>query len=261
MLNALWLYRNFILNSIQNDIRSRFVRSKLGGLWAILNPLSQVAIYTLVLSGVLSAKLPGVENEYAYAIYLMAGLLAWTLFNETVTRCLGLFVEQGNLMKKMKFPRITLPVIVIGGNLVNNLFLFLAMCFVFLLVKHPFDAYMLWLLPLTLLLSMFALGLGLIIGVINVFVRDLAQVTPIILQVWFWFTPIVYPLDIIPEEGRRWLEFNPVFHFVDAYQSVILFQQSPDLVTLAVLGGISLVLLMLSLILFRRSNEEMVDVI
>src|SRR5690606_35077483 len=120
MLQSLWRYRHFVLSSIRNELVTRFARSKLGGLWMVISPLAQVAIYALILSNLLAARLPGIENKYAYAIYLMAGLLAWTLFSDIITRCLTLFVDQGNLLKKMSFPRITLPAIAVGSSLLNN---------------------------------------------------------------------------------------------------------------------------------------------
>src|SRR3989338_3508055 len=98
---GIWEYRHFILSSIRNDVINRFARSKLGSLWSLFNPLAQVLIYALILSNVIGAKLPGVENQYAYSIYLMAGLLVWNLFSEVISRCLNLFIEQGNLMKKV----------------------------------------------------------------------------------------------------------------------------------------------------------------
>ncbi|MGD9171246.1 MAG: ABC transporter permease [Candidatus Thiodiazotropha sp.] len=261
MLRSLWQYRHFVLSSIRNELISRFARSKLGGLWMIINPLAQVAIYALILSNVLAAKLPGIDNKYAYAIYLMAGLLAWTLFSETVGRCLNLFIEQGNLMKKMQFPRITLPAIVVGSNLLNNGLLFIAMLGIFLLLGHHFSPAMVWLLPLTFILTGFALGAGLVLGVMNVFVRDLGQAVPIVLQVWFWFTPIVYPANIIPEDYRHWLSFNPLYHFTAAYQEIIVYGHSPNMSGLVIIGALTLLLLLLSLFLFRRSSEEMVDVL
>ena len=227
----------------------------------IINPLAQVAIYALILSNVLAAKLPGIDNKYAYAIYLMAGLLAWTLFNETVSRCLTLFIEQGNLIKKMRFPRLALPAIVVGSSLVNNGLLFIAMLGVFLLLGHHFSTAMFWILPLTVVLVGFSLGIGLVLGVMNVFLRDLGQVVPIILQMLFWFTPIVYPVDIIPEEFRHLLRFNPLFHFTTAYQDIIVYGRSPDFSGVAVIFILTCLLLLLSLFLFRRANEEMVDVL
>lgn len=261
MLRSLWQYRHFVLSSIRNELITRFARSKLGGLWLIINPLVQVAIYALILSNVLTAKLPSIDNKYAYAIYLMAGLLAWALFFEIVSRCLNLFIEQGNLMKKMQFPRITLPAIVVGSNLLNNILLFICMVVIFLLLGHHFSLMTLWLLPLTILLAAFALGVGLVLGVLNVFVRDLGQAVPIILQMWFWFTPIVYPANILPEGYRHWLNFNPMYHFTSAYQEIIVNGRPPQVDGIVIISTLAIFLLALSLLLFRRSNEEMVDVL
>lgn len=259
MFRSLWRYRHFVLSSIRNEMISRFARSKLGGLWMIINPLAQVAIYALILSNVLAAKLPGIDNKYAYAIYLMAGLLAWTLFNEIISRCLNLFIEQGNLMKKMSFPRITLPIIVIGSCLLNNVLLFVAMLGIFALLGHQFSTAMLWLIPLTLTVVALALGLGLIFGVMNVFLRDIGQVIPIILQVWFWFTPIVYPESIIPETHRHLLNLNPMFPITSAYHQVLVYNDTPQLDNIAVISIIAVTLMLLSLFMFRRASAEMVD--
>ncbi len=259
MLHALWQYRHFVSSSIRNELVSRFARSKLGGLWMLINPLAQVAIYALILSNVLAAKLPGIDNPYAYAIYLMAGLLAWTLFSEIVGRCLTLFIEQGNLMKKISFPRITLPTIVVGSSLVNNGLLLLAMLGIFLLLGHHFTPAMLWLLPLTVTTTAFAVGVGLTLGVMNVFLRDIGQAVPIVLQMWFWFTPIVYPATIIPQQYRPWLELNPVYPLVDAYHQVLVYGAAPQIEGMLPIGGLAVGLLLMALFLFRRAAEEMVD--
>jgi lipopolysaccharide transport system permease protein len=261
MFRGLWKYRHFVLSSIRNEMVSRFTRSKLGGLWMIINPLSQVLIYALILSNVLAAKLPGIDNQYAYAIYLMAGLLAWTLFSEIAGRCLNLFIEQGNLMKKMSFPRITLPTIVVGSCLLNNILLFISMLGIFALLGHEFSLVMLWLIPLTLIVIVFAMGTGLILGVMNVFLRDIGQVVPIILQTLFWFTPIVYPITIIPEVYRHWLNLNPIYPLTNAYQQIIVYGNSPQWESLINIVIITLLLAGLSLFLFRRASAEMVDVL
>ncbi len=261
MFRALWHYRYFVRSSIINDLRSRFARSKLGGLWMIINPLAQVAIYALILSNVLATKLPGIQNKYAYAIYLMAGLLAWTLYDELINRCVNLFVAQGNIMKKMNFPRITLPTIVAGSCLLNNLLLFISMLGVFFLLGHHFSLAMLWLLPLTLLLVVLGLGIGLILGVLNVFVRDIGLVVPIVMQVWFWFTPIVYPDNIIPESYRHLLYYNPMFLVTDAYHEILVYNRAPALTGMLPMIIIAVLLLLFSLFLFRRASAEMVDVL
>ncbi|KZC16314.1 ABC transporter [Rhodanobacter sp. FW510-R12] len=258
---AIWSYRHFIVSSIKNDLRSRFARSKLGALWMILQPLAQVAIYALVLSRIMAAKLPGIDNRYAYVIYLMAGMIAWSLFAEVVTRSLTIFVDNGNLMKKMAFPRVCLPIIIAGSSLVNNLLLLVTAVGVFVLIGHSPSMAMLWL-PLLIGINLaFALGLGLILGVLNVFVRDVAQFMMVVLQLLFWLTPIVYMPSIIPDRLRALLEFNPMAHMVIAFQDVLLYGRAPSITGLAVIAATATVLLLFSLILFRRSAPEMVDVL
>ncbi|WP_226647194.1 ABC transporter permease [Microbulbifer variabilis] len=261
MFKGLWRYRNFVLTAIQNEFRSRFIRSKLGGLWLILNPLSQVAIYALILSNVLAAKLPGITNHYAYSVYLMAGLLAWNLFNEIVMRCLTLFVEQGNLMKKMNFPKVTLPTIVTGSCMLNNVLLSIAMLTLFVILGFEFNFQMLWLVPLTLIVVLFAIGIGMIAGVLNVFLRDIGQVLPILMQVWFWFTPIVYPKSIIPEDYHGLMLLNPMAQIVNAYQNVLVYGRAVNLADLLPIITVSILLAVASLFLFRRASAEMVDVL
>lgn len=261
IVSELYRYRSFIVSSIKNDLINRFSRSKLGGLWAILNPLSQVAIYALILSNVLSAKLPGIDNKYAYSIYLMAGLLAWNLFNEIILRSLNMFIENGNLMKKMQFPRSSIPLIVMGSNFINNLLLFFAMLLIFFTLGHGFDWVILWLIPFTILLLLFSIGIGLILGIMNVFIRDIGQVIPIVLQILFWFTPIAYPLNIIPESYRPLLDFNPISYFTRAYQAILAYNQTPDLSILIIISILTASVILLGLFLFRRASAEMVDVL
>lgn len=259
MFRGVWDYRGFILTSIKNEFISRFARSKLGGLWMIIHPLAQVAIYALILSNVLGARLPGIDNKYAYALYLIAGILAWNLFAEIVGRCLTVFIDQGNLMKKMRFPRIALPVIVVGSCLLNNLLLFAAVMVVFAVLGHAPNMQMIWLLPLTLLVVALAVGIGLVLGVLNVFLRDIGQVVPIVMQVWFWFTPIVYSVNIVPEYLKGTLDVNPMFPIVTAYHNVLVYKQAPEVAELGLVLAIALGLMAVGLFLFRRASAEMVD--
>lgn len=261
MIQGVWSYRGFITSSIKNEFVSRFARSKLGGLWMIIHPLAQVAIYALILSNVLAAKLPGIDNKYAYALYLMAGILAWNLFSEIVSRCLTLFIEQGNIMKKMRFPRITLPVIVVGSCLLNNALLFLAVMTVFALLGHYPTVQVLWLIPLVMIVVALSVGIGLVLGILNVFLRDVGQVVPIILQVLFWFTPIVYMVNVIPDYLKGTLTYNPMYPVVTAYHDVLVYAKAPDFSQMITMVCISLGLLLLGLFLFRRSVPEMVDVL
>jgi lipopolysaccharide transport system permease protein len=262
LLRAAWRYRFFIGSSVRNDLRARVARSQLGAAWVVLQPLAQVAIFTLVLSEVLGARLPGTGNPNAYAIYLMAGSLCWALFNEIVTRCLGIFVGSAPLLKKIAFPRICLPLIAVGSSLLNNLLLFLAMVLIFALMGHAPTAALLWLPVLTALTAALALGLGLLLGVLNVFVRDVGQVMVIVLQLLFWLTPIVYMPSIVPGRYAHWLALNPLYPLVQAYQQVILYGAAPASGWgLASTATLSALLLAAAFLLFRRASPDMVDVL
>ncbi|MBB3813590.1 lipopolysaccharide transport system permease protein [Xanthomonas arboricola] len=259
MLRSLWAYRYFIFSSIKNELRMRFIQSKLGALWMIIHPLMQVLIFATILSEVLSAKLPGIDNKYAYALYLMSGTLCWSMFSETINKCVSLFVENGNLMKKMAFPRICLPFIAGGAMLVNNILLLFAIFIVFAVLGHFPGHPVLWLPMLMLLTLTFAMSVGLLLGVFNVFMRDIAQVVPVILQALFWLTPIVYNITILPKEVGDVFRLNPLYPLVTAYQQVLLYDKNPDWMSLAPLGLATVVLGVMSLVVFRRASQELVD--
>ncbi|WP_115560197.1 MULTISPECIES: ABC transporter permease [Xanthomonas] len=261
MLRALWGYRHFVLSSIRNDLKIRFVRSKLGGLWMIIHPLLQVLIFATILSTVLSAKLPGIDNKYAYALYLMSGTLCWSLFAETLSRCVTLFVDSGNLMKKMSFPRICLPFIAGGTMLVNNILLLFAIFLVFAALGHLPGLNALWLPVLMLITLSFAMSIGLLLGVLNVFMRDIGQVVPVVLQALFWLTPIVYNIRILPEHVQGIFALNPLYPLVTSYQNVLLYDKPPVWGGITWLLVITLVVGPIALLLFRRASSEMVDVL
>lgn len=227
----------------------------------ILHPLAQVAIFAFILSAVLSAKLPGVNSQYAYAIYLMSGMLAWSLFSEIVTRCLTLFIDNANLLKKIKFPRVSLVLIVSGSALVNNFLMFVAILAIFVVIGHIPSIFVIWL-PLLMIVTMcFALGLGLILGVLNVFIRDIGQIAPVFLQFSFWLTPVVYMPAILPERYQSWLAINPMYHVVVEYQNILVFDQPPDWTSIAGVNMLTMVFLGIALILYRKASNEMVDVL
>lgn len=262
LLLSTWRYRFFILSSIKVDFRRRFVRSRLGGLWMIINPLVQAAMFALILSQVLSGRLPDMaDDKLAYPVYLLSGTLAWNIFTEVINRCLTVFIENGNLLKKLVFPRICLPMIVTGSAVVNNLLLLGAILLIFAVMGFVPGINVIWiplLMALTLTLS---LGLGLILGTLNVFIRDIGQIVPIVLQLGWWFTPIVYPVSIVPKVILPWMQLNPMYWIVQAFQNAILFNKPPAWIALSCICLAAFVLLRLALILFRRASSEMVDVL
>lgn len=261
-LAEVWRYRHFIVSSIRSDFRARFVRSRLGALWMIVHPLAQAAIFALVLAGVMAARLPGMAGDrHAYAVYLLSGILAWSLFAEVVGRCLTLFIDNGNLLKKMLFPRITLPLIAAGSALLNNLLLFLAVVAVFAVLGHRPGATLAWVPLLSILTLALGLGVGIFAGILNVFVRDVGQIVPVVLQLGFWFTPIVYPVDAVPADLRPLLQWNPMTGIAQSFQDAILFARPPEASVLAGPVVLAIVLLAVSLFVFRRASREIADVL
>lgn len=261
LITSIWTYRQFILSSIKNELISPFARSKLGGLWMLLNPLAQVAIYAIIFTNVLSARFSGIEHKYAYTIYLLAGTLGWNLFQEIVNRCLNVFIANANLLKKINFPSITLPVIVIGSSLLNYLCLLAVILVVFFLLGHSAGVIAFWLIPLTAACVLLSVSMGLILGLLNVFIRDIGQFVPIMMQIWFWFTPIVYPVSIIPEQYHRLLYLNPLFPIIDGYHQVLVYGVAPDLAPVLIVSACAIVLLFAGLMLFRRANDELIDML
>ncbi|MCX7114381.1 MAG: ABC transporter permease [Gammaproteobacteria bacterium] len=262
MIQTVWQYREFVLSSILNELKIRFSRSRLGFFWMILQPLLQVMIYAFILSNVLSAKLPNMTHQHAYVFYLMSGTVAWSLIQEVVTRFLTLFIEQANLIKKMSFPKLVLVASAAGVALLNHVILFVVTIGILLLLGLPVVWPLLLFMPvLMLMLAGFAVGLGLVLGVLNVFVRDLAYVVPILLQLLFWATPIVYPISILPPQLQAIVAWNPILPMIQSYQDVMLYGQFPSGVVLLKCLVLSVMFLSMGWMVFHRANEEMADVL
>jgi lipopolysaccharide transport system permease protein len=261
ILLAVWRYRHFVTSSVVNELRSRFARSKLGAIWAILQPLTQAIIYAVVFSRVLGARMPGVQDPYAYGIYLLAGILGWSLFSEILTRSITVFVDNANLLRKIVFPRMCLPVIVAGSALVNATLLFVAILGVLLVLGHMPGLQILWLPVMALLTVALGLGLGIFLGVLNVFVRDVAQTMAVVLQIWFWVTPIVYFSTVVPAGFHRIVLYNPMYPVIIGFQNIVLFNKPPPFLDLVWVVGLAVVMLAVSMFMFRRASTQMVDVL
>jgi len=252
-------YRGFILGSVKREFQSRYRNSLFGALWTVLNPLSMIVVYTVIFSQIMRARLPGVDDGLAYSVYLCAGLLTWGLFAEITTRSQSMFLENANLLKKISFPRICLPVITLL-NAGINFAIILGLFFGFLLISGRLPGMaLLALIPLLIVQVIFAAGLGMLLGILNVFFRDVGQMFGICLQFWFWLTPIVYPLSILPSGIQHVISLNPMTPLMTSYQNVFLYNQWPQWSSLTPLLIIGLLLCTMALRLFRQRVGEMVD--
>jgi lipopolysaccharide transport system permease protein len=259
ILRSLWVYRGFILGSVQREFQSKYRNSLLGAAWTVLNPLAMIVVYTVIFAQVMRAKLPGVDNTFAYSIYLCAGVLTWGLFAEITGRAQNMFLEHANLLKKLSFPRLCLPVTVVANAGLNFAIVFgLFTAFLVASGNFPGWAY-LALLPILAIQVAFAIGLGISLGVLNVFFRDVGQFFGIFLQFWFWLTPVVYPASILPERVRPLMALNPMANLVAAYQTILVTGQWPRWNSLWPVALLALLFCALGFRLFKKHAGEMVD--
>jgi lipopolysaccharide transport system permease protein len=255
----IYRFRGFILGSVKREFAARYRNSMLGAAWLLLQPLAQILVYTLVFASVMRARLPGVDSNFGYSVFLCAGVLTWGLFAEIVARSQNMFLDNANLLKKLSFPRIVLPVIVVLNACAGFLITF-GLFTIFLLVSGNFVGWTYTaLIPVLFVQLVFAVGLGINIGVLNVFFRDVGQFFGIALQFWFWLTPIVYPLATLPPWAQTLLMFNPMTPVVLAYQGILVNGQWPRWQPLAPALILGICLCGLGLLLFRRRAGEMAD--
>lgn len=256
---ALWRYKGFVFTMVWREFWGRYLGSLLGSIWSIINPIAMIFIYTVIFSKIMQARLAGVEDTLGYGIFLCAGLLTWGFFSELLGRCPNIFIDQANLLKKVSFPRITLPVIVLFSSAVNFAIIFIIFL-LFLIISGRFPGWaIIAFLPLLFIQQAFALGLGMVLGTLNVFFRDVGQFVGIVLQFWFWLTPIVYPLSILPERVRSMIELNPMGQLVGAYQQIILHGQWPNWALFRFHAIGAFIALTVGFLVFRRLSGEIVD--
>ncbi len=256
----LWKYRRFIIGSVVREFRSKYARSMLGSAWLLLAPFSMILVYTLVFSRIMHTRLPGVNDPFAYSIFLCAGLLPWQWFTELLGRNVSVFVDHAGLIRKSTFPYLALPVIAFLSSAVNFLLIsFLFLLFLIISGNWP-GVGLLWVIPLLILQSIFAGSLGVSLGVLNVFFRDVGQSVGIILQFWFWLTPIIYPVNALPDWAQEKLHtWNPVAAVFEGYQRIFLRQGSPDWLGIAPFALMTLVALVLAVIVYRAGCRQLAD--
>lgn len=260
MLQALWTFRGFVIGSVQREFNGKYRESMLGAFWSVANPLAMIMIYTVVFGQLMRPTLAGHENRpFAFSVYLCAGVITWGLFAEMLGRLNSVFLEHANLIKKANFPRVCLPVIVALSALLNFAIVF-GLYLLFLLLIGQWPGWpILAVLPLLALQVLFTLGLGILLGTLNVFFRDVGQLTGIVLQFWFWLTPIVYTLTALPPMAQSLIRFNPMMPLISGYQRIFLDHQWPIWGSLWPLILVSLFLLMLGGRFFLSRAGEMVD--
>jgi lipopolysaccharide transport system permease protein len=260
MFRSLWSYRGFVTGAVKREFQTRYLGSLLGGLWSVLNPLAMIVVFTLVFSQVMGSRLPNNSGGlFGFSVYLCSAMLPWNWFSELLGRLNAVFIDNGNLMKKASFPRICLPTIALLSTAIHFVIIFcLFMVFLALIGNLPGASLLAFPVVLTIHIG-FAIGLGLLLGTLNVFFRDVGQFTGVLLQFWFWFTPIIYVTSVLPPGLQTVVAFNPITPIAEAYHAIFMQKTFPNWGGLIYPAVLALLLLGFGGVTFLRLSGEIVD--
>jgi len=243
------------------DFKERYVGTGLGQLWYILSPIITIFIYTVIFSDFMKMKMNIVDNSYAYSIYLVPGLLAWTSFSTILLRLNTSFEQKANLIKKLNVPMFSFQIAIV----ITEFFLFLLsilLGIIFLLiVNQDVTLNFLWLIPVMFLQTIFAFSLGVILSLFTPFFKDLKEAVPIVVQLWFWMSPIIYMREILEDKYPSLLLYNPFYRFASIYQDIFLFSKSPSMYSLLIITIISCSSLFIAIYLYKKMISTIKDII
>jgi len=250
----------FIIELTKRDFTERYAGSVLGVFWMFIWPLVMIAIYTLVFSRVMGAKLPGISSIYSYSIYLIAGILPWTAFANTVSRASTVFVDKGNLISKIQINLPRLPIYIVLSETVTFIVSMVFYVLFVLMAGVEINFVALTMVPFIFMIQqIFAYALGFFFATINVFFRDLKELVGILVQIWFWMTPIVYMKTMMPEFVQKLLLLNPAALFIGAYQDIFFYTRLPDFSHLLVVTLMGHLLLALAYWMFKKLERDVRD--
>ncbi len=255
-LHELWAYRELVASFTLRDIKLRYKQTGLGIAWAVLQPLLTMAIFTIFFGGLAHIPSDGVP----YPLFVLAALLPWTLFAEGLTRSTTTMVTNANIMTKVYFPRLVMPLSSIISPLVD-----FAVSFIILLVMMVYYGYAPTLnivfLPLFLLLALAtSFGVGLWLSALNVKYRDFQYTVPFLIQIWMFASPVVYASSLVPESLRVWYGLNPMAGVIEGFRWALLGTGTPSAMVLVSVGMV-VVLLVSGMFYFRRMEQYYADIV
>lgn len=255
-LDDLWAHRDLFLLLVWREVKVRYKQTALGVIWAILQPLLTMVIFTL-----LFGKLAHVPSDGApYALFSYAGLLPWNFFNTAVGGSSASLVGNANLITKVYFPRLVIPGAAVGAALFDFAIAAVLLLPMMFFYGVGFSARLLMLPMLTILLTLAALGVGMWTAALNVRYRDVKYALPFALQVWMFVTPIIYPVNFVPERWRRLLALNPLSGIIQGFRAAILGRPF-DWTGIGLSTALTLALLLYATYTFRRMERGFADLI
>jgi lipopolysaccharide transport system permease protein len=255
-LHELWAYRELLYFLTWRDIKVRYKQTVIGFAWAILQPLFMMVVFTLFFGTL--AKVP--SGEVPYPLFSYAALLPWTLFSNGVTRASNSLVQDANLIKKLYFPRLLLPLSSILSPLVDFLLAFVVLIGLMFYFGYYPTVMMFWLLIFLLLELVLATGVGLWLSAINVEYRDVAHVVPFLIQLLLFASPVIYSSSFVPERFQAaYGLINPISGIIEGFRWAILGTEPPSYLIIASVAIIMLILIS-GVFYFRRREKAFADV-
>ncbi len=256
-LRSLYQHRELLLMWTWREIKVRYKQSLLGSVWAVLQPLSLMVVFSVIFTYFVQVPTDGVP----YPLFSYAALLPWTFFATSVGFAVPTLVNNMNLVTKIYFPREILPLASVGAAFVD----FLVASSLFLLLLFWYHASLSWTLlwlPLLLVIQVvLVLGIVLPAAALNVFYRDVRFIIPLATQLLMYATPIIYPITVVPERFRPFYALNPMVGIIDSYRRVILYGELPSLQYLGSSIGVSVLLVVAGYMYFKRAEDTFADLI
>jgi lipopolysaccharide transport system permease protein len=260
-----WLHLDLLKTLVQRDLQARYQGSILGNFWTVANQLLQLLIFTYVFSVVLQVKLSlkGLPaNDLTYGLWLFAGLIPWNAFSAGLSQATTSVINQPNLVKKVVFPLGVLPLVPIFATFVESSVGLMILMVALVVTTQTLHATLL-LLPIVWIPQLLlTIGLGYLVAGLTVFLRDIAQTVGVILSLWFYATPVIYPAGVIPENLQVWVfRLNPLTAIIESYRDLLLvgtFAHRQDLLLSYV---IAVVVFILGWRIYRRLRPAFADVL
>ena len=246
---SLYEYRELLKTSISKDVRGKYKNSVLGILWSFLNPLLQIAVYAIVFPLIMKSNLPN------YTVFLCCGLIPWNFFSAAISRTSFTMVENGNIIKKVYFPREILPISIVTSEAVTFLISTLIIIGFVVFGGIGISKYIIFY-PLVLLAQyLLLIAISFIVSSISVYVRDLQHLIGVVLQLLFYATPIVYAAEAIPDNFKWMLNINPMTYVINAYRDIFYNQTMIDVVPLLILIAVSIVACIIGYLIFNKLQK------
>lgn len=253
-IKELYNYREMIFSLVKRDLRGRYKGSVLGFLWTFLNPLLQLVVYTVVFSVIMKA---GIDKFY---LFLFVALVPWLFFGTCLSGGASCIWAQQDMVKKIYFPREVLPLSYTISQFINMLLSFLVIFVALIVSGVGIRIEALLYLPLIMIIEfVLALGITFIVSAVTVYFRDLEYILGIVQMAWMYMTPVLYSIDMVPEEYQFLFGFNPMTPIVGAYRDILYYKQIPDINTLLQASVLGIIVLLIGIGVFGRLKRNFAE--